>query len=134
MSYAIHVYFLNEKKEQEKVFDSIKNLFSESERVSFTISNNIFTKKNFLKLSIDKNYSISIFLDDHETVQADLEFILQESLECKSRLRFLFAPDPENDYDDICVIILDFLESLNEVILYSVNQDKIIFNSLEKNQ
>lgn len=131
MSYAIHAYFLKQKKERE-LFDSIIGLFGNLGRVSSSFSENAFTKNIFLKLTVDNHYSISIFFDDNAKVQADFDFILQENLECKSRLRFLFAPDPANDFDDISVIILDFLEGLDEVIIYSVNQGKIIFNSLKK--
>lgn len=131
MSYAIHSYFLNQKKEKE-LFDSIIDFFTDSGRVSYSFCENTFTKKIFLKLIVDNQYSISIFFDDDFKVQADFKFISQSDLECKSRLRFLFAPDPENDFDDIGIMILDFLECLDEVILYSVNQNKIIFNSLKK--
>lgn len=134
MSYSIHAYFLEEQiNNQDFIFDSIKSIFSKSERVEFTITENRFTRKNFLKLTVDKSYSISAFFDKDLAVAVDLEFILKKQLKCDSRLRFLFAPDPENDFDDIGVIILDYLESFKKVLIYSVNQEKVIFFS-DKNE
>lgn len=128
MSYALHTYFLDtQTRDENQVFESIQNLFSKSKRVTSAINKNPFTKKNLLKLTIDGSYSISAFFDQGQNVAEDLESILGKKVECNSRLRFLFAPDPENDFDDIGVIILDYLESFSDVIIYSANQEKIIF-------
>ena len=63
MSYAIHAYLMEEKKiDDATLFNSVKNLFLRTERIQFTITKNIFTKKDYLKLTIDNCYSISIFL------------------------------------------------------------------------
>ncbi len=130
MSYAIHTYFLDTQPRTEaQVFESIEKLFSESKRVSCNINKNPFTKKNLLKLTVDGTYSISAFFDSDQNVAEDLETITSTKIDCNSRLRFLFAPDPENDFDDIGVIILDYLESFKNVIIYSANQEKIIFPS-----
>lgn len=43
-----------------------------------------------------------------------------------------FAPDPENDFDDFSVIILDYLYGLKGVIIYSSMQNKIIFSSAKQ--
>ena len=129
MSYAIHAYLFDEEMQNENLlFDSIKKIFSASQNVEFAIVNNFFTKKNFLKLKVEKKYSISIFFDNNQSVADDLKFILKKATVCNSRLRFLFAPDPENDFDYMCIIILEYLESLNKVLIYNVNQDKIIFS------
>ena len=72
-----------------------------------------FTKKNLLKLTVDGSYSISAFFDQDEQVADDLETILGKRMECGSRLRFLFAPDPENDFDDIGVIVMEYVEDLS---------------------
>lgn len=128
MSYAIHTYFLDTKpRDENQVFESVQNIFSKSKRVTSSINKNPFTKKNLLKLTVDGGYSISAFFDNDPSVAGDLEEISGKKIDCSSRLRFLFAPDPENNFDDIGVIILDYLESLGEVIIYSANQGKIIF-------
>lgn len=128
MSYALHTYFLDaQARDENQVFESIQNLFSKSKRVTSGINKNPFTKKNLLKLTIDGSYSISAFFDQGQSVAEDIESILGKKVECNSRLRFLFAPDPENDFDDIGVIILDYLESFSDVIIYSANQEKVIF-------
>lgn len=130
MSYTLHVYFTVEKNYNKQTsFDSVKKLFSNINRVVFTIAKNIFTKEDYLKLTIDNRYHISVFFDDNTTVKTDLEFIIGKRLNCNARMRFLFAPDPQNDFDDIGVIILDYIQSLKEIIIYSTNQNKIIFNS-----
>lgn len=132
MSYALHVYFLeNQNYNSESAFDSVKKLFSNTDRVAFSIAQNLFTKKDYLKLTVDSHYSISVFFDDNAVVTDDLEYIFGKRLNCQARMRFLFAPDPENNFDDIGVIILDYLQSLKEVVVYSANQNKIIFNSLK---
>lgn len=130
MSYALHVYFLEKQNHNsESAFDSVKKLFSNTGRVAFTLAQNIFTKKEYLKLTVDSHYSISVFFDDDTVIADDLEYILGKRLNCHARMRFLLAPDPENNFDDIGVIILHYLESLKEVVIYSVNQNKIILDS-----
>ena len=131
MSYAIHAYLMEGKKfDDTSLFNSVKNLFLSTKRVQFTITKNIFTQKDYLKLIIDNYYSISVFFDNGAAVSDDLEYVFGKRLNCSARMRFLFAPDPENDFDDIAVIILDYIQSLNQVIVYNTNQNKIIFSSL----
>lgn len=128
MSYALHAYFLDTQPRDEKqVFESIQNLFATSKRVTSDINKNPFTKKNLLKLTVDGSYSISAFFDQGQNVAEELESIIGKKVECNSRLRFLFAPDPDNDFDDIGVIVLDYLERIKDVIIYSANREKVIF-------
>src|SRR5688572_18376512 len=102
MSYTLHVYFADDNNyNKESSFDSVQELFSNNERIAFTISKNIFTKKDYLKLTIDRYYSISVFFDEDTAVSDDLEFIFGKRLNCNAGMRFLFAPDPENNFDDI---------------------------------
>lgn len=130
MSYALHVYLLNKEIFNENVeFDAIKSIFPDSERVACTIQINTFTKKKYVKMLVDTRYSISVFFDEGVAVQEDLHAILNCKADATIRIRFLFAPDPQNDFDDIAVIILDYLEKLNDVVIYSTGQNKIIFNS-----
>jgi len=128
MSYALHTYFLNtQPRDENQVFESVQHLFAKSKRVTAGINKNPITNKNLLKLTVDGSYSISAFFDQGQNVTEDLESILGKKVECNSRLRFLFAPDPDNDFDDIGVIILDYLESFKDVIIYSANREKVIF-------
>lgn len=134
MSYTLHVYFTHEKNyNKQDCFDSLKELFISNNRVMSSIENNIFAKQDYLKLTIDNCYNISVFFDKNTLISDDLESILGKRLRCNTRMRFLFAPDPENNFDDIGVIILDNLMSLDEVIIYNGNQKKIIFNSSKYN-
>ncbi|MGM8226382.1 hypothetical protein ACSV5M_07355 [Cellvibrio sp. ARAG 10.3] len=130
MSLAIHAYFLNgQKPTEEWAFNSITNLFSRSNGVKSNVSVNPFTKKKFLKLTIDESYSVSVFFDSGQNVTDDLKFIMGEEASCNSRIRILFGPDTENNFDEIKVIILDFLQDLEDVLIYNANQEKVISNS-----
>lgn len=130
MSLAIHAYFLNgQKPTEEWAFNSITNLFSRSNGVKSNVSVNPFTKKKFLKLTIDESYSVSVFFDSGQSVTDDLKFIMGEEASCNSRIRILFGPDTENNFDEIKVIILDFLQDLEDVLIYNANQEKVISNS-----
>lgn len=129
MSLAIHAYFLNgQKPTEEWAFNSITNLFSRSNGVKSNVSVNPFTKKKFLKLTIDESYSVSVFFDSGQSVTDDLKFIIGEEASCNSRIRILFGPDTENNFDEIKVIILDFLQDLEDVLIYNANQEKVISN------
>lgn len=129
MSLAIHAYFLNgQKPTEEWAFNSITNLFSRSNGVKSSVSVNPFTKKKFLKLTIDESYSVSVFFDSGQSVTDDLKFIIGEEASCNSRIRILFGPDTENNFDEIKVIILDFLQDLEDVLIYNANQEKVISN------
>jgi hypothetical protein len=133
MSLAIHAYFLDEQKPTEEwAFNSITNLFSRSDGIKSNISANPFTKKKFLKLTIDESYSVSVFFDSGQSVTEDLNFITKGETSCSSRIRVLFGPDGENNFDEIKVIILDFLQDLENVLIYNANQEKVIFNSCRR--
>ena len=133
MSLAIHAYFLNgQKPTEEWAFNSITNLFSRSNGVKSNVSVNPFTKKKFLKLTIDESYSVSVFFDSGQSVTDDLKFIMGEEASCNSRIRILFGPDTENNFDEIKVIILDFLQDLEDVLIYNANQEKVISNSFRQ--
>lgn len=133
MSLAIHAYFLNgQKPTEEWAFNSITNLFSRSNGVKSNVSVNPFTKKKFLKLTIDDSYSVSVFFDSGQSVTDDLKFIMGEEASCNSRIRVLFGPDTENNFDEIKVIILDFLQDLEDVLIYNANQEKVISNSFRQ--
>lgn len=131
MSLVIHTYFLNEQKPTEKwAFQSIVDLFLHSDGVKSSVSINPINKKNFLRLIINDSYFVSIFFESGERVDEDLKFILREQVSCHARIRILFGPDPDNNYDDIKIIILDFLQDLENVLIYNVNQEKIILDPL----
>lgn len=128
MSHSFHAYLLDNQFSDEAVaFESIKNLFARTERVAFSVAKQPLTDSNYLRLKIDDHYTISVFLDMKDVVQEDLDYILRKSISCRSRLRVVFATDPNNDFDFIVVNILDFMEKLGNVIIYAVTMKKIIF-------
>jgi hypothetical protein len=43
-------------------------------------------------------------------------------------LRVVFGMDVDDMYEDVEVIIYEYLESLNNVIIYSPNKDMIVFD------
>jgi hypothetical protein len=131
MSHALHAYVLNcdERLTEDKVFESMRALFKNSDGVDFSIDLNPFTKQSILKLTIDSTYSVSVFYEQDHQTSKDLEEISGNAYEKVCRIRILFGPDPENDFDDIGVIIYNFLEELEKVVIYSVNQEKILYDS-----
>lgn len=128
MSYAIHAFFPdNHNLDEHQHFQAIMNHFSKTEGITFSIEENSFTKKNFLKLLANGSYPVCFFFDNGDHVGKDLESIARKKVKCDTRLRILFGPDPANDHDEIGISILCYLETIKDVIIYSVNQDKIIY-------
>lgn len=130
MSHALHAYLLtNDNKHNEDwAFESIQSLFADSKGVAFTKDRNPFTNQNILKLTIDGVYTASVFFEKSEQVLEDFKSI-KEDKESQSRIRVLFAPDPDNEFDDIAVMIYDFLTELDDVVVYSPNQEKILYET-----
>lgn len=130
MSYSLHAYLPDPDRTHDEAwaFNAIRKLFRDSNGVEFLPGKNPLTKQNILKLKIDELYFVSIFFEMGSRVQPDLKAISGIDAAMPARIRVLFGPDPRNNYDDIGVIILDFLEKLEKSIVYSVNQDKIISN------
>lgn len=130
MSYSLHAYLPRPHSNYDEAwaFDAIRELFRDSNRVKFLPENNPFTRQNILKLKIDEVYFVSFFFETGVRVQSDLKAISGIDAAMPARIKVLFAPDPHNHFDDIGVIILDFLERLEKGIVYSVNQNKIISN------
>lgn len=130
MSLAIHAYLLDENPLGENAaFESVKKLFSKANGVKAIITNNPFTKKDYLKLKVDGLYSVSVFYDTAPIVGEDLYTISGEKSACNTRIRVLFGPDPDNEFDSIKIILLDYLQEMKNVLVYNANLDKIINNS-----
>ena len=130
MSYSLHAYLPAPEKTYDEAwaFDAIRGLFRHSNGVEFLQGKNPLTKQNILKLKVNELYFISFFFEIGAQVRSDLQAITGIDATLPARIRVLFGPDPENNFDDIGIIILDFLEQLEKSIVYSVNQDKIISN------
>lgn len=132
MSHAFHAYVAvsDESLSENWAFESIKALFENPDRVHFSTDLNPFTNQNILKLIVDGIYSVSVFFEEGIQVSQDLERIVGEFYGGAVRIRVLFGPDPENEFDDIAVIIYDFMERLESTVIFSANQEKVLHNSL----
>lgn len=131
MSHGVHAYILNDDDSltESWAFESLIGLFKNSKGVEHSIDSNPFTKKSILKLTIDQSYVVSASFGNDSQVSEDLESILDEKHEGICRIRILFGSDPDNDFDDIVVMIYEFLESLDNVVVYSANQEKVLYRS-----
>jgi len=131
MSHAFQALFEdNSAYNEDWAFDSVKELFNNAKGVSFCIEENPLTKKNKLKLTVNDSYVVSIFFERNNRLASELKSISSKECAEVSSIRVLFSPDPENEYDDIAVIIYDFLEEINKVVIYSINQEKVLFDSM----
>lgn len=132
MGHAFHAYVAisDESLSEDWAFESVKALFEHSDRVGFSIHLNPFANQNILKLTVDGIYSVSVFFEKGRQVSQDLEQIVGEHYYGAGRIRVLFGPDPENEFDDIAVIIYDFMERLQSTVIYSANQEKVLHNSI----
>jgi hypothetical protein len=129
MSHAFHAYVINKSLGEDWSFGAIKELFNSSYGMTDHQDSNPFTNQNILNLTFEENYVISVFYEEGEAVVTDLDSL---GVKCDDacRIRVLFGIDPENEYDDIGIALYDFLENLDDVVIYSPNQDRIIHNSL----
>jgi hypothetical protein len=131
VSSVLHAYHLMPDGIDEGVaFAAVEALFAGSPHVDTRLTTNPFTRKNLLKLTVDGTYSVSVFHDTGQAVEDDLETVLGRRVACRSRLRFLFAPDPENEFDDIQVMVLDLLCEQEGVLVYGATGAGIIRDPL----
>lgn len=127
VSSVLHAYHLTpDGLGEDAAFAAVGALFAGSPHVESQLTTNPFTRKTLLRLTVDGTYSISVFHDTGRAVEDDLETVLGRRVTCGSRLRFLFAPDPDDAFDDIQVMLLDMLCEQEDVLVYGATGAGII--------
>ena len=127
MSHVMHGYFLENDSQinQEWVFTKIKDLFLNFNGVMITKEKDPFDDQESLNLNFG-GYWLSVFYDHSQQVHNDFAFIQQSVANVSSRIRIVFGADNDNLFDDIAVIVYDFLLNLDHVLVYDVNQNEVV--------
>lgn len=129
MSHALQAFILqSDSIGKDNVFAAVENLFDNPKGLAFTRQVNPLTEEEKLRITVDDVYNVSVFFEEDDT--EDFNAISNKEVGVVSSIRILFGPDPENDFDDIGVILLDYLESFEQVLIYSLNREEIISDSL----
>ncbi|WP_148049817.1 hypothetical protein [Gallaecimonas pentaromativorans] len=132
---TFHAYLNSEDTElnESSTFSEMKNIFKNNTRVLFSEKTNPMTKKSGLKITVDDVYNISAYFDSGSNVEQDFSDIQDEpNRSSNKRLRVIFSDDPNNDFDDIVVILLDYMTKLKDVVVYNPTQEKIVFDAREE--
>lgn len=127
MSHTIHAYLLinDTRFNQEWVFNNIRELFQDTDDIIFSKDVDPFDSQESLNLNLD-SYWLNVFYDSDQQVRDDFNYIGVDGLETFSRIRVIFGPDEMNAYDDIAVVIYDFLLNMENVLVYDVTQSEVI--------
>lgn len=113
-----HSFLFSEGRHTEQdIFQAIQNFFK-SERMAFTESINPFKKSRILKLIVDEKFVTSFRYEVGEAVAIDYQQISKDTRLPSSRIRVLMSPDPNNDFDDIVVMVLQFLSNYPTAQIY----------------
>ncbi|MFY0678884.1 MAG: hypothetical protein JXR18_16565 [Neptuniibacter sp.] len=132
MSHVLFAYLPSGYKEQKQVVEDIKSLFSAHVKFYERIEENPFTGDAIQQLVLDSNYVISVSLESGEEVSQAAGSLGILSGKEVSVIRVVFGDDIEEAYEDIEIIIYEYLEALDNVVIYSPNQQKIIFNAINE--
>lgn len=135
MTHAFHAYLNPEDTElnESSTFSEMKNIFKNNTRVLFSEKTNPMTKKSGLKITVDDVYNVSAYFNSVSNVEQDFNDIQDEpNRSSNKRLRVIFSDDPNNDFDDIVVILLDYMTKLKDVVVYSPTQEEIVFDAREE--
>jgi hypothetical protein len=84
-----------------------------------------FDSQESLNLNLN-SYWLTVFYDSDQQVRDDFNYLGVDGLEAFSRIRVIFGPDEMNAYDDIAVVIYDFLLNMENVLVYDVTQSEVI--------
>ncbi len=134
MSHCFYAYVPSTNHDKQSVISDIKSLFSENTTITDRIDTNPFTGAEINNLIFDEEYVVTVFYETDDSVIDDKkELGIHPDFET-GRIRVLFGGDPNDRFDDIDVIIYDYLTNLEKVVVYSPNQKKVVFNYNEKQQ
>lgn len=127
MSHTIHAYLLinDIRCNQEWVFNNIRELFQDMDDIIFSKDVDPFDSQESLNLNLN-SYWLTVFYDSDQQVRDDFNYLGVDGLEAFSRIRVIFGPDEMNAYDDIAVVIYDFLLNMENVLVYDVTQSEVI--------
>lgn len=127
MSHTMHAYFLvkDSRCNQEWVFSNISELFSGTSDLTLSKESDPFDGQECLSLNFD-GYWVSVFYDCGKQVTDDFASVRPIDTEVSSRIRVVFGPDEDDAFNDVTIIIYDFLLSIDNVLVYDVNQNEVV--------
>ncbi|MED5524840.1 MAG: hypothetical protein VX447_08820 [Pseudomonadota bacterium] len=130
MSHSFEAFFNADKNEPPFYFASIKELFKNNHRIRYEVESDHFSDEPYLNIVVDGKYTVGAFIINDESVESDFkELIGKPPIPHMLRMIFLFPNDHNNDFDDIVVILLDYMTKLKDVVVYSPTQEKIVFDA-----
>lgn len=134
MSHCFYAYVPSINHDKQSVISDIKALFSNETNITDRIDTNPFTGAEISNLIFDEKYILTIFYETDDSVIDDKkELGIHPEFET-GRIRVLFGNDTNDQFDDIDVIIYDYLTNIENVVVYSPNQKKVVFSYNDKLQ
>lgn len=126
MSHEIEAYIPKGSKDESGTFEAIISHLSKYHEFSYRNDTNRFTKQKILNLVFNENYVVSVFFDDVNQLHSDLNLNKEKEY---SKVRILFGEDSNGEYEEVDIGIFEYLESLDDVVIYSPYQKKVVFNA-----
>ena len=128
MTHALFSYIPSSKYDQYSIVSEIKELFSKNVEITEREEVNPFTGEKINQLIFEGKYVISISLEDDDEV---LDFKKQLGIHSEfdsAMIRVVFGYDEDNRFENIDIIIYDYLTNLDRAVIYSPSQKKVVFS------
>lgn len=128
MSSAFHTYLFSPEDEitEGEYFEKVKKYFRGIENVRFEMDLIPLINRNSLKMCVDGVFVVNFFFEKDPKIATDFSHIIKSDNTPGLRIRFLMTPDKNNDFDEIGVMVLQFISEFKTGITYSPNLNKVI--------
>lgn len=128
---ALHAYVpATTDHDAEWAFGQVRDELGGTAGVAFTTATNPFTKATNLKVVVDDAYHLTVFFESGDKADADLSTIVGREVTGYARIRVLFAPDPELEYDVVQIQLLDRFDHLGPVLVYAAGSEQVLTDTL----
>ena len=126
MTTIYHAFISNLKENEGSIFQSFLDYLGSENIVSSRVDSNPFTGSRILNVEIDENYVISVQYDEGDHLLHEYPGADKPQIGNLSRVRILLGNDPDNSFDDIFVIALQFLEEIKSTLVYSLEGEEYV--------
>ena len=127
---ALHAYFpTTPERDEAWAFSAVRSRLAR-DGVETEEKVNPFTKKANLKVVVDAAFHLTVAFESGDEVDADLRSITGRDESSFSRIRVLSGPDPEGEYTDVTVELLDLFDSIGPVLVYGVDAESVFADTL----
>ena len=126
MTSIYHAFISNSKDDEESIFQSFLDYLGSENIASSRVDSNPFTGSRILNVEIDENYVISVQYEVGDHLLHEYPKRDKSEISNLSRVRILLGNDPGNSFDDITVIVLQFLEQIEGSFVYSLRGEEYV--------